>query len=233
MGRTVRTWLRTASPWLAASILLLAALSARADPPASGTKVLYLYDDSTLSRLVQPASNTSGATIPGVHNTATSADWTLTPAIPAGKSITLSAGTITVDLAVACGVPAGDAGNAGSDCQTWSMNRVAVELRSGNTSLGTSAYATLPYKAAGVAQNISRTINLAAPVTIASGSSLVLRIHNDGANGYWHGDLKVFQYNGAASRLTFDTSTVVNVDGVAVYSAPYPSTATKAFFGPN
>lgn len=43
MGRTVRTWLRTASPWLAASILLLAALSARADPPASGTKVLYLY----------------------------------------------------------------------------------------------------------------------------------------------------------------------------------------------
>ena len=206
---------------------------ARADAPASGTKVLYLYDNLTLSRNAQAATNTSGATIDGAHNVVTTADWTLTPAIPAGKSVTLSAGTITVDLAVACAVPVGDTGNAGNYCQTWSMNKLSVELLRGGVSLGTSASTVLPYAPAGTVQNISRTITLASPVTVSAGTSLVLRIHNDGNNGYWHGALKVFQYNGAASRVSFATSTVVNVDSVNVYSAAYPSTSSKAFYGPN
>ena len=222
--------------WCLAVLLALLALvpmAARADAPASGTKVLYLYDDFTLNRTPQAMSTSAGAIVPGVHRNPAYADWTLTPAIPAGKSVTLSAGTVTVNLAVACGIPAADAANAGSYCLSWGRNRVAVELRSGNTSLGTSAYDFVPYSASRSVQNISRTITLAAPVTIPSGQSLVLRVINDGENDYWHGDLRVFQYNGSPSKFSFGTSTVVNVDSVNVYSAPYPATSTKAFYGPN
>jgi uncharacterized repeat protein (TIGR01451 family) len=214
---------RRMAAFAAVLLALLAVMPiAHAFPAASGTKILYVYDNGNMSRTPQDTVNSSGVTIVATHNAATSRDWTLTPAIASGKSLVLSTGTLQINLVVACST----AGQT-TTCANWDRNLVSVQLLDGSTVVGTSnvvgIFSTTP-------QLATLSMTLASPYTVAAGHTLVLRVLNDGASNYNRPDLRVYQFYGAASTVSFATSTVVNVDSVNVYSAPYPSTATQPFY---
>ncbi len=175
---------------------------------ASGNKLLYLYDNGSLTRTPQPATNTAGVTIAtgGIQN------WTLAPAIPAGKSLVLDAGNVSATMVL------NSSGNTVS---------VTAALFDGATQVGTTATQNLTSNAP---TPVAFTIPLSAPYTLVAGRQLVLRVTNT-SNG--NRPVTVHQYSGTPSVLSFSTATVVNVDTVAIYAAPYPATTTKAFYAAN
>ncbi|HET7359593.1 MAG TPA: hypothetical protein VFJ04_05550, partial [Rhodanobacteraceae bacterium] len=182
---------------------------------ASGNKILYVYDNQSLTRVVSPAANTTGVAVA----TGSTRDWTLAPAVASGRPLVLTAGSIGVNLAVACT----------GTCASWNPNQVSVELLNGTTSIGTSGSQTFFNTVAGLK---TFTIALAADVTIAPGSALVLRVHNTTSGGNPQG-ITVFQYSDARSTVSFATSTVIHVDSVQAYSAPYPATTTAPYYNVN
>lgn len=175
---------------------------------ASGNKVLYLYDTGTLTRVPQPAANTAGVTIA----TGASQDWTLTPAIAAGKSLVLDAGNVSATILV------NSSGNTVS---------VTAALFDGATQVGATATQNLT---SATPTPVAFTIPLATPYTLVAGRQLVLRVTNT-ANG--NRPISVHQYSGTPSVLSFSTATVVNVDSISIHAAPYPATTTKAFYAAN
>ena len=132
-------------------------------------------------------------------------DWTLAPAIPAGESLELSAGTITASLIV-------DSANQ--------QVTVTARLFDGATQVGTTASQTFTANGP-VARSFA--IPLAAPHTVPAGGQLVLRVASTGAA------TTVYQYRGSPSTLSFATTTVVNVDSVVVHSEAYPAATTAPF----
>ena len=193
-------------------------------PPASGSKVLYVYDNQLASPnprqvLVRTpqTTNTSGTNyiiVPGNSNRT----WPLTSTVPSGETLVIPATpsspqTIPVLLMTRAGN-----GSTGTGRST------TVTLLNGNTVIATSA----PISISGTTVT-ARTFNivLTSPVTINAGSGLNLRVNN--GNGTTNREVWVYARTSAAnySRLSFTTTTVINVDSVALYSAPYPSTATK------
>ena len=187
-------------------------------PPASGSKVLYVYDNQlaapnprqVLVRTPQ-TTNTSGTNyiiVPGSNNRS----WPLTSTVPAGQSLVIPAQTIPVVLLTRAG-----------NNSTGTNRPTTVSLLNGNTVIATST-----------SQNISgntttaRTFNVNVPATtINAGSGLNLRVNVTSGNA--NREVWVYARTGTTtySRLSFTTSTVINVDSVALYSAAYPSTATK------
>ena len=176
--------------------------------PASGNKILYVYDNQTLTRTPQTA-NTTGVTV----GEASTLDWTLSPAFQ--KAFTLSAGTVTVALMSACSGSC----TGGSRFRTFSVEL----LKNGATSLGTSG-STGNFTGTGL---VLRTLTITVPATsFAAGDTLVLRVHNT-STGSGTRTIQVAQMNGGTqSTITLATSTVINVDSVTMYSAAYSSTST-------
>ena len=170
----------------------------------SGNKLLYLYDTLSLTRTPQPAVTTGGVLV----TAGTSQSWVLSPVIPAGETLVLSAGAIAVSLAVTTGGSTVD---------------IQAQLLDGGTTIGQSAVQS--FSAGGVTTRLF-TINLAADYTLVAGDALTLRLVNS-ANG--NKDLRVYQYNGGASTVSFPTSTVVNVDTVDVY-ADSGATTTQPYY---
>ena len=171
----------------------------------AGNKILYLYDAMTLTRTPQPAANTGGVQV----SAGGSGDWVLSPAIPAGETLVLSAGTIAVELAVT----------------TSGQAQVSAELRDGvgGTLIGASGSQAI--NTGSVVQQLF-TINLASDYTLQPGDVLTLRLVNT-ANGNKH--LRVYQFNGDRSTISFPTSTIVNVDSVSAY-ADQAATTTQAYY---
>ena len=136
-------------------------------------------------------------------------NWTLAPAIAAGKSLVLSAGNIAVNLAT----------NSNGNAVT-----VQASLWDGTTQIGATATQNFTNT---TPTPVAFTIPLAAPYTLAAGRQLVLRIANTSGGNR---PVSFYQYNGGRSTVSFATATVVNVDGVAIYSGAYPAVTTKAFY---
>jgi uncharacterized repeat protein (TIGR01451 family) len=171
--------------------------------PASGSKVLYLYDDNTMRRVQTGTAATAGLQV--ASNA--SVDWTLSPAL--AKQLTL-AGNAAVNLRVKC--------NNGFWCGFLS-GTISAELRYGGTSIATSATQTVTSQ---TVTGASLALAFAGPVNVPAGTPLVLRIRNSGYSA-----VQVYQYDGGQSTLSFLTPTVVNVDSVEVYSTAYGGTAQK------
>lgn len=178
-------------------------------PPASGNKILYVYDDLQLTRTPQANNSTTPATVPDGGST----DWVMTPVIPTGETLTLSAGVVTAQLVIdATGFFQGSGRN------------VTVQLRS-NTGPIASTVINLSNGPT------SYTFNLNVPqTTLNAGNRLVLRVTNAGFFG--SSPLAVYQKHAVQGRstLTFATTTVINVDSVAVYSAAYPAVTTQTSY---
>ena len=168
--------------------------------PASGSKMLYLYDNNTMSRVQPGTAATAGVQIAANG----SADWTLSPALV--KQLTLS-GNAAVNLRVKC--------NGGFLCGFLAPSLTA-ELRYGTASVATSAAQSVTSQSV---TGASLAINFAGPVNIPAGAQVVLRLRNAGYSA-----VQLYQYNGGQSTLSFATPTVVNVDRVDVYSSAYGGT---------
>jgi uncharacterized repeat protein (TIGR01451 family)/fimbrial isopeptide formation D2 family protein len=178
-------------------------------PPASGSKILYVYDNQLaapnprqqLVRTPQTISTTGTnyIVVSGNNNKV----WPLTSTVPAGKSLVLAAQTIPVILYMR-------AGNA----QTGKNRPTTVSLLNGATVIATSASQNISGTTTGI-----RTFNVAIPATtINAGSGLNLRVNNNAAANQTTWELWVYARTGTTtySRLSFVTSTVISVDGVAL-----------------
>ncbi|WP_350016136.1 CshA/CshB family fibrillar adhesin-related protein [Rhodanobacter sp. IGA1.0] len=182
---------------------------------ATGNKVLYVaYDgsdinDGSMSRTLQ-LQNNNGNTLTSRNG---SKSWVLTPAIATGKSLVLSAGTIVVQMDMA------RSGTSGT-------RTVRAQLFDGVNSVGlatTTFNVNTPTQ-----QTLSITLN--SPVTISAGHTLTLVLTNTTTTS--NRSIIVYPYRNTRGTISFDTTTVINVDSVNIYSAAYGSTATKTTYGP-
>lgn len=180
--------------------------------PMSGTKILYLYNDETMTRTPQQTINTSSVTV----STNNSKDWNMDPAVAAGKTLTIP-GPITVKLAMEC--------TSSTLYCTYLTPTAYVELMYGTTSLGISNSQDISNTTPGIK---TFSVTLSTPVTLSAGGKLRLRVHNSGD----YSSVGVAQYYNARSTISFITPTVINVDSVSVYSAAYGSVTTKATYAP-
>jgi trimeric autotransporter adhesin len=181
---------------------------------ASGNKILYVYDNLSLTRVVQAANTTTPVTINGNGGSAT---WTMTPVVPTGKSLVLTAGNITASLIV-----------ANFNSSTGSTRTVTVELRKNSGTIATSGGIAITSATAAV-HNFTITVPA---TTIAAGDQLIMVVHV--ASSATNRQLQVYQKTAALgnSKITFATSTVVNVDSVTAYNAVYPATTQTTVYSP-
>lgn len=183
----------TATPAVAPTVIVSPSQLAGA-----GDKLLYLYDTQALTRTPQPTVATGGVQVSaGLTET-----WVLSPAIPAGETLVLSAGSVAVSLRVT------SSGQA----------QVQARLFDGATLIGQSTFQNIN---TGTVTTQLFTINVGSDYTLVAGDTLTLELENT-ANGNKH--LQVYQYNGARSTISFATSTVVNVDSVDTYASDGTST---------
>lgn len=183
--------------------------------PQSGNKILYLYNDQTMTRTPQGVS-ASGVIVDGDGGFK---DWVMTPAVPAGESLVLSAGAnvIAADLVI---------GTTGSNLTN--ARPIRVELRNGAGVIATDGPINVSGGNPGV-ENFQMT--LASDVTINAGDQLILRVANDEV-GRADRQVTVYQHDATdgPSTLTFQTSTVINVDSQDAYSAAYPLTTGATLY---
>ena len=181
---------------------------------ATGNKVLYLYDDLSMTRIAQTGISSTPANIDG---SGAVKSWQMTPGVPTGRTLVLSAGAVSIPLVI-----------QGTNNSASSNRSVNVELL---TSTGTSlGNATQTVNNNNPALYIY-TLNNITQTTLTAGQYLVLRITNNVSQS--NRQIAVYQKYGALySRISFNTTTVINVDSVNFYSAAYSSIATKTTYGP-
>lgn len=172
-------------------------------PPASGNKILYVYDDSTMSRA--PQTTTSGSV-----SITTTHDWILTPALQ--KKLTIDAPTISVNLLVQCESQHGKSGNCASSGSlhfTASLFDTTAGTQIGGPSNSVSFASGTPMLAG------PANIPVTSAVDIPAGHQLVLRVTNTAGSSL---PMLVTPYDGTnRSTVKMAVSTVINVDSVQTY----------------
>lgn len=167
----------------------------------SGNKILYLHDDNTMDRTPQAGTTTSGLLV----EAGTSEIWMLDPAIPAGETLVLSPGTVTIRLPVDT-----SSSEVKLQAQLFYRDPAAGDLLIASSSVhtfATSAVVERPFN-----------VDLASGYTLSAGGKLGLRLVNS-ATGNKHA--RIHEYNVTAAAITFATSTVVRVDSVQAYSQAF------------
>ncbi|HET7299472.1 MAG TPA: CshA/CshB family fibrillar adhesin-related protein [Oleiagrimonas sp.] len=170
--------------------------------PVVGNKLLYVYDDLSLTRTPQ-AVNGSGVTIDGSGNT--SANWTLTQ--PLSNALTLVGGsTISINLMVECG--GGNCkGNGDSFTAALYDKNGAALTQIGGTSLPAS------FEFSSYTLSSANITVPAAGYTIASGHQLQLLITNVANKS--NRPMSVEQYvNGQRSTVSLNVSGAIQVQSV-------------------
>ncbi|MGH8399493.1 MAG: beta strand repeat-containing protein, partial [Gammaproteobacteria bacterium] len=175
--------------------------------PASGNKLLYVYDNSSMTRTPQTAAG-GGVTI---NQNATN-NWTLTTALQ--KPLTLIANsTVSVTLLVEC------TSTRFGNCRNGGNLHWNAALYDNTVSAGTQIGGTSPNASFNDTNYTQETANItigATDVTVAAGHQLILRITNDSSSNR---AMQIEQYNGGdLSIVSLDVSTVINVDSVTTYS---------------
>ena len=182
---------------------------AASQPPSTGNKVLYLYDNLQLTRTLQASNTITPVTVTGGGATQT---WTLYQGLPGVNGLSLPAQTVTATIRVGATNPA----------RTLS----AQLLRSG-VKINTNADPTCNADKNTTTCSFSFTIPA---TTVATSGTLGLSLSTPTSGR----DVTVSQRTapGTFSSIRFTSNTVVNVDSVAFYSAAYPSTSTKTSWNP-
>lgn len=199
---------------------------AQSQVPASGNKALYVYDDSSLTRMPQTAAGSGAVSVASSNG---SHDWTLTT--PLQKDLTFPGGfnSVSVTLNVQCGAQGGgtctDAASLSFTAALYDKDPGGTLTQIGTTSLGAS------FNHTAFAQETANIPIGGANITVPAGHQLVLRVTNVTVNA---GEpLLVEQYSGGnRSIATMNVSTVINVDSVDVYSVPYTATPNTTIKSP-
>jgi uncharacterized repeat protein (TIGR01451 family) len=170
----------------------------------SGNKILYLHDTPSLDRTPPAGTPTTGVTV----NAGNTQDWVLSPSIPAGQSLVITAGTVSINLVV----------------DTTNTVSLRAQLYDGATLIGSSTVQSF-YQASPASRPFP--ITLASDYTLAAGHALTLRVTNS-ANG--SKNATIYEFSGTGSTISFATSTVVHVDSVLTYAAAYNSGTTATYY---
>lgn len=196
--------------WLASQALVAHAQA------AGGTKPLYLWSspDQRLSR-IPPSGTHRDVRIDGAGGAAT---WTLSPLLQA--DVSLQPGSIPVTLWLA---------NSGSGRDR------ALTVSLANSNLGTIATAgptvvRTPDRPDPATPFIF-TLNIPSGVTAPAGSSFTLTVRNETTQA----NRRVHVYpisGGNISRVELQSATVINVESVQAYDAPYPGGVLTSTFTP-
>jgi uncharacterized repeat protein (TIGR01451 family) len=188
-------------------------------PASAGIKQLYFGApvaglSQTLSRTPQTSGATS-VTLPRGNTTAY--DYTWTTATTTTKAITL--GTVNNNVILQMSV----------DSPTRTMNLVLTLAYSANsagpwTTIGSSAPSVSIATAPGSPLSYSLPVTLTG-TTIPVSSYIRLTIRNSG-NASTTRNVYVYPYNsagtiGSTSRLELNSQTVINIDSLGIYSAPF------------
>lgn len=177
--------------------------------PVSGNKILYVYDDQSLTRTPQTGSGSYAL----VSDDNGSKDWTLTPVL-AGDLTFQSGSTVSVNLLVQC-----DSMSNGGGCSSANKLQFTAALYDKNgatlTQIGnTSSPASFNYTSYNTA---IADIGGVGGITVPAGHQLVLRIINSAGKN--SSGLRIEQYaGGLRSTISMDVSTVIKVDSVGAYS---------------
>lgn len=181
-------------------------------PPASGNKVLYLQNGFVMDRTPQVTGTLT------TIGEASDATWALN-ATPA-KTLTL-VGTSTLTASILMRRSGGN-----------TTRNVYVQLLKNGTQIGADSNTVSFSSATWTVRTFTITIPNDGSASFLAGTPFQLRIVNN-SSGSGTRSLDVNPYDGTnASTLTFNASTVVNVDTVGVYSAAYNSALTKATWEP-
>lgn len=186
---------------------------------ASGTKTLYLYDTNS----ADPNGFNNGArpylsrTPPVAPQTNVTVDknqppriWRLTPALQ--SELRIASGTVPVTLHVSKG---GGNGN--------SVQRILrIELRDSTGLIGAPVQLTFAAPPSGTPLALTFNVPLAADRTVGAGETVTLTATNLTGGGNSR-RIRVFPISGGTfSRIDMTALTVINVDDIVVYDAPYP-----------
>ncbi|MGB8694368.1 MAG: hypothetical protein WCD08_12755 [Steroidobacteraceae bacterium] len=182
--------------------------------PGSGSKPLYLYSASgnQLSRTpavaAQPAVTIAGGA---------SAVWTMTPVLQ--KALTLNSGNIAVPLLL-------------TRSSNGSNRSITVTLRS---TASATVLATASFSSSAISTttpgSFTIALPLAAAVTVPAGAAFTLTIANTSGNAA--NTVVVWPTSGLArSSVQLNSATVINVDSVQAYTAPYNGGIVAASFNP-
>ncbi len=162
--------------------------------PAFGTKPLYLHENLDLSRIAPPQQN--GVRI-GRRETVT---WTLTPVLYSNLTINGDAGAIPVRLMI----------------ETDRDRRVRARLSTSSGILIGEDSIDITSSASIAAWDFA--IPVTGDVSVPAGESILLSVYN-----YDRRDMFVHPMAGGEhSRVALEARTVINVDQITFYDAPYP-----------
>lgn len=162
---------------------------------SGGEKILYVKPGGVLDRAPHAGIDTFGTTVAAGGT----ASWT-TAAL--SRDLVLTAGTIDVHLSM----------------QTNGQAAMQVQLWDGATQVGnSSAIENLDLPTAQVALF---QVPLASDYALASGRALTLRVINSAGGNR---SATVFAFNVGASKVDFETSTVVHVESVGAYADAWGS----------
>jgi uncharacterized repeat protein (TIGR01451 family) len=170
----------------------------------SGNKILYLHDSPSLNRTPPAGTPTSGVTV----NSGNTQDWVLSPAIPTGETLVISAGTVSINLVI----------------DTTNTVSLRAQLYDGATLVGSSTVQTF-FQAAPTSRPFP--ITLASDYTLAAGHALTLRVTNSATGSK---NATIYEFSGTGSAISFATTTVVHVDSVLTYAAAYSSATTATYY---
>ena len=165
---------------------------------ATGLKPLYIFNNNYGSVLNLSRSPLTSSQNYVSINQNQSESWTLTPAL--ASELTIAAGDIPVEFWV------------------WGRTSPQFYIDLYSPSLGVIATGGPFHPSSGGWYRFSETVVLSSETTIPAGDTLSLRIRNQHSGVFY---LYPY-YQNQNSKLTLDALTVVNVDIVAFYDAPYP-----------
>ena len=168
-------------------------------PPAAGTKPLYLYTNLDLSRL--PAGPQGEVQLNGGDD----ATWSLAPSAYLPLTIDGSAGTIPVTLWISGG------------------NRRYVTLTLSSNAGQIGALEDIPISSNGYgASPIRFDIPIADPAALENITSIDLNVNNVSTRSNRTVYIDPYR-NGLPSRVDLESLTVIHVDSVQFYDAPFPA----------
>ncbi|MEY8247092.1 MAG: hypothetical protein RPT11_01800, partial [Bermanella sp.] len=171
------------------------------DISTSGNKPLYLTT-SDLTRIIPSTDHQYNIT--GGNSTS----WSLSPTLQ--SDLILNAGDLPLNLVIG-----GTAGN-NSNAATVTA-RFYFSNDGGDFELSTATFPSAVYDN-GVKYNKAINLNISKQITIPSGATL----HLDITNNHSDDTIGIHSYNGIFySSLILNAATVINVDSITVWDAPY------------
>ena len=179
-------------------------------PVANGNKYLYLRNDNQFTKQLRRAQPTNDGTTVSINAGGSTERWTMSPVIPAGETLALPA-TVSGKIVIAATGTTGFNTNRTIRGSLWLNDTTQI---GGNVDVSVSGNSTTP-----AIQTF--TFNTGG-ATLTAGQYLVLRLQNNGSGSR---NIAVYQRNGSSfpanySYLTFNTTTVIQIDASAVYSQP-------------